>query len=119
MKSAKKVPERRKYPRREQSFRVQVFKHGLDYAYEGTSLNVSQRGAFIEIKKWRSFKVHEQAVIAFFLPPEYTGQNKIIQLQGETVITRVDQKNQGIGVNFTRNFKQFEPVILPDAVGQG
>ena len=83
-----KVPERRKYPRREQSFRVQVFKHGLDYAYEGTSLNVSQVGAFIKVENWRSFQVNDQAIIAFSLPPEYTGQNKIIQLQGEGVIVQ-------------------------------
>ena len=110
--------DRRKYPRLRQHFKVQLFKDGLNQVLEGTSANVSQHGAFIKIKKWRSFKVHEQTIIAFSLPPEYTGQNKTIRLQGGATITRVDQKNKGIGVKFTRNFRQFEPVILDNAVGQ-
>ena len=43
---------------------------------------------------------------------------KIIRIQGEAVIVRVDQKNKGIGVGFIKNFSHFEPVKLPDAVGQ-
>jgi len=113
-----KPPDRRKYPRLRQHFKVQIFKNGVDHSFEGTSTDVSQLGAFIKIKKWRSFKVHEHAVIAFSLPPDYTGQNKTVRLQGGAIFARVDQNNKGIGVEFTKNFKQFEPVILPDAVGQ-
>ena len=112
------TPDRRKYPRLRQSFQVHLFRGGLGDALEGTSINVSQVGAFIKIKQWRSFRVSDQAIVAFSLPAEYTGQSKKIRLQGEAVITRVDQKNKGIGVEFKRNFKQFEPVPLLDAVGQ-
>ena len=112
------APDRRKYPRLRQSFQVHLFRGGLGHALEGTSVNVSQGGAFIKIKQWRSFRVSDQAIVAFSLPAEYTGQNKNIRLQGGAVISRVDQKNKEIGVEFTRNFKQFEPVPLSDAVGQ-
>lgn len=112
------APDRRKYPRLRQSFQVHLFRGGLGHAVEGSSVNVSQGGAFIKIKQWRPFRVSDQAIVAFSLPTEYTGQSKNIRLQGGAVITRLDQKNKGIGVEFTRNFKQFEPVPLPDAVGQ-
>ena len=112
------APDRRRYPRLRQSFQVYLFKGELGQALEGTSVNVSQGGAFIKIKQWRSFRVSDQAILAFSLPAEYTGQSKNIRLQGGAVITRVDQKNRGIGVEFIKHFKQFEPVPLPDVVGQ-
>jgi hypothetical protein len=105
------APDRRKYPRLRQSFQVHLFRGGLGHALEGTSVNVSQGGAFIKIKQWRSFRVSDQAT-------EYTGQSKNIRLQGGAVITRIDEKNKGIGVAFTKHFKQFEPVPLSDVVGQ-
>jgi hypothetical protein len=95
------APDRRKYPRLRQSFQVHLFRGGLGHALEGTSVNVSQSGAFIKMKQWRSFRVSDQAIVEFSLPAEYTGQNK-----------------NRIGVEFTRSFKQFEPVPLSDAVGQ-
>ena len=112
------APDRRKYPRLRQNFQVHLFGTGLGHALEGISVNVSQGGAFIKTKQWRSFRVSDQAIVAFSLPAEYTGQSKNIRLQGEAIITRVDQKNKGIAVEFTRNFKRFEPVPLSDAVGQ-
>ena len=112
------APDRRKYPRLRQSFQVHLFRGEFGHALEGTSVNVSQGGAFIKIKQWRSFRVSDQAIVALSLPAEYTGQSKNIRLQGGAVIIRVDQKKKGIGVEFTRSFKQFEPVPLPDAVGQ-
>jgi hypothetical protein len=85
---------------------------------DGTSVDVSQGGAFIRTKDWRTLKVKDCAVIEFSLPPDYTGQEKTIRLQGAAVITRVDHKNKGIGVKFTTKFRNFEPVPLADAVGQ-
>ena len=110
--------DRRKYPRLRQSFRVELFKRGSRHSLDGTSVDVSQGGAFIKTKQWRALKVKDYTVIAFSLSPDYTGQEKTIRLQGEAVVTRVDQKNKGIGVEFTKKFRNFEPVPLSDAVGQ-
>jgi hypothetical protein len=112
------APDRRKYPRLRQSFRVELFKRGARHSLDGTSMDVSQCGAFIRTKEWRRLKVQDYAVVAFSLPPDYTGQEKTILLRGEAVIKRIDQKNKGIGVEFTRNFRNFEPVPLDNAVGQ-
>ena len=112
------APDRRKYPRLRQSFRVELFKQGSRHSLDGTSVDVSQGGAFIKTKQWRALKVKDYAVVAFSLPPDYTGQEKTILLRGEAVITRVDQKNKGIGVKFTKKFRNFEPVPLDNAVGQ-
>ena len=112
------APDRRKYPRLRQSFRVELFKEGSRHSLDGTCIDVSQGGAFIKTKEWRTLKVKDYAVVAFSLPPDYTGQEKTIKLQGAAVITRVDQKNKGIGVEFTRKFRNFEPVPLADVVGQ-
>jgi c-di-GMP-binding flagellar brake protein YcgR len=112
------APDRRKYPRLKQSFRVELFKQELRHSLEGTSVDVSQGGAFIRTKEWRALKVKDYTVIAFSLPPNYTGQEKTIRLQGEAVVTRVDQKNKGIGVEFKKKFRNFEPVPLANAVGQ-
>jgi len=97
---------------------VELFKQGSSHSLEGTSADVSQGGAFIKTSQWRALKVEDYAVLAFYLPPDYTGQEKTIRLQGEAVVTRVDQKHKGIGVAFTKNFRNFEPIPLADAVGQ-
>ena len=57
------APDRRKYPRLRQSFQVQLFGGELGRALEGTSVNVSQGGAFIKIKEWRSFRVSDQTIL--------------------------------------------------------
>ena len=113
------APDRRKYPRLRQNFRVELFKQGSRHPLDGTSVDVSQGGAFIITKEWQTLKVKDYAVVAFSLPPDYTGQEKTIRLMGEAVIKRIDQKNKGIGVEFTKKFRNFEPVPLADAVGQG
>ncbi len=113
-----KAPDRRKYPRLRKSFEVQLAKVGLDRSFKGTSVDLSQGGAFIKVDKWRSFRAKDPAKIAFLLPPEFTGQEKTIRLKGRAVIARVDHKNRGIAVEFTRTLKQFEPVVLSNAVGQ-
>ncbi len=110
--------DRRKYPRLRQSFQVQLLKKELDLSLEGISVDISQGGAFIKIKNWLFSQVHDQAVITFFLPPEYTGQNKTIGLQGRAVIKRVDKENEGIGVEFTRNLKQFERINALDGASR-
>ncbi|MEJ2431566.1 MAG: PilZ domain-containing protein [Deltaproteobacteria bacterium] len=113
-----RIHDRRQHPRQRENFQVVLRKYGLDFSIEGTTVNISQGGAFIKTKNWRSFKVDDQAVIAFYLPPKYTGQTKTIGLQGPVVISRVDHEQKGIGVKFIKYFRQFEPIIPSRAAGQ-
>ncbi len=104
--------DRRKYPRLSQSFHVQVLKKELDLSLQGISVDISQEGAFIKIKNWQSFKVRDHAVVAFCLPPKFTGHDKTIGLQGGAVVARIDKKYKGIAVKFIKKLKQFKPIYV-------
>ena len=108
-----KTVERRKYPRLKKSFEVQLVKEGLEHYFQGISVNLSQRGAFIKIDNWLSFHPKDRTEIALLLPPEFTGQEKTIRLTGGAVILRVDHMQKGIAVEFTTSLRQFEPVDFP------
>ena len=84
-----RTSDRRKYPRLSQSFKVQLRKEGQDRSLPGTSIDMSQGGAFIKTRNWQSFKVRDHAVVA-----------------------RIDKKYKGIGVKFTKKLKQFEPIYV-------
>ena len=109
--------DNRKYPRLQQSFEVQIHKHGQDLTLDGTSINISQGGALIKTRNWRSFQVDDRAVLAFHLPPRFTGQERTIGLQGRAIISRIDVENQGIGVEFVRSFRFFDLIEVPNLAG--
>jgi len=81
---------------------------------DGESENLSQGGAFIRTENWDLFKAHDEIVITFLLPPEFTGQDRAIGLRGEGVVSRVDSLREGVGIEFVRNFRQFEQVSVAD-----
>lgn len=110
--------DQRKSPRIRQNFRVKFFRQGVDYTLEGMTVNLSQKGAFIRTKDYRSFQTGEPGEFTFFLPPDFTGQDKIVGLQGNAVITRIDQDNEGIGVEFIKSLKQFERVATSEVAGK-
>jgi FHA domain len=82
---------------------------------DGESENLSQGGAFIRTVNWDLFKPRDEIIITFLLPPEFTGQDCAIGLQGEAVVTRVDSLREGVGIEFLRSFRQFEQVSVVDA----
>jgi hypothetical protein len=110
--------DHRKSPRIQQNFQVRFLKKGLELSLDGMTLNLSQKGAFIKTKHWRSFQAGEPAVFTFYLPPNFTGQNKTVGLQGSAVVTRIDQENEGVGIEFIKNLKQFEPVSISEVAGK-
>ena len=85
---------------------------------DGESENLSQGGALIRTETWDLFKPRDEILITFLLPPEFTGQDGAIGLQGEGVVTRVDPERQGIGIEFVRSFRQFEQVSVADLPGK-
>lgn len=91
---------------------------GTDLSIEAVAENVSPTGAFLKTDNWQSFQVDDRAVLTFFLPPDFTGQHDTIGLQGSAVVTRVDEDNQGVGVEFVKSFRQFEPLSVPELPGK-
>ncbi|MBW1980301.1 MAG: FHA domain-containing protein [Deltaproteobacteria bacterium] len=81
-----------------------------DLVIEGMSENLSQGGAFIKTSQYRSCEVGKPVVITFLLPPDFTGQERTIGLQGRGTIVRIDEEHGGFGVRFDKNFRQFEQV---------
>jgi len=110
--------DQRQLPRMTQNFQVKLRKRGQDFSLEGRSVNIGQGGAFIKTEHWRSLQVDNRAVLTFLLPPEFTGQSHVISLQGSAVVTRVDQENESVAVEFVRSFRQFEPIRIADVAGK-
>ena len=96
------------------NFPVRLFMEDLNLFIEGITTNLSQGGAFIKSKNRHSCQAGALAVLTFFLPPDFTGQNETIGLQGDAVITRIDQENKGIVVEFIKTFREFERMNVPD-----
>ena len=106
--------DHRKNIRIRRNFTEKLVKEGLDFSFEGRAVNLSQKGAFIKLNNRLSFQARAPAVLTFFLPPDFTGQNETIGLQGDAVITRIDQENGGIAVEFIKTFREFERIDVPD-----
>ncbi len=109
-----KTLDHRKNIRIWRSFQVKLVNEGLDSSFEGIAVNLSQKGAFIKLKNRLSCRAYARTVLTFFLPPDFTGQKKTVVLQSDAVITRIDQENKGIAVEFIRTFREFKRIDLPD-----
>jgi hypothetical protein len=105
------IPDRRVNVRLSWNFPVTISKDGLDHPFEGTSVNVSQRGALIATKSWPCFKVRDTATVVCYLTGEFTGQKQTVGLEGAAVVRRVDQINEAVAVEFVKNFNQFKPAF--------
>ena len=102
--------ERRRYVRIQREFVTEIFNAVRDYQTEGVTENVSQGGAFIKTKDWRAFRTGDQTILILFLPPSFTDRDKSIGLRGEAIIKRIDQKNEGIALEFAKSFQDFEKI---------
>ena len=102
--------ERRRHVRIHREFVTQIFSAKHDYQTEGVTENVSQGGAFVKTKDWRAFQPGDQTVLLLFLPPSFTDSNKSVGLRGVAIIKRIDQKNEGIALEFAKNFQDFEKI---------
>ena len=71
---------------------------------------MSQMGAFIRTENWSFCHVNDEVIVTCCLPPDFTGQNEFIGLQGEATIRRLDPVNKCVAVEFVKTFKQFERI---------
>lgn len=102
--------ERRKHVRVKRHFVTEIVNAEGNYETEGVTENVSQGGAFIKTKDWRAFQAGDQTVVTFLLPPSFTDRKETIGLRGDAVIKRIDQEIEGIALQFTKSFGQFERI---------
>jgi len=89
---------------------VTLFNEKLNLFVHGVTANLSRYGAFVRIQPHFPFRTGIPITITVFLPPEFTGQDEAIRLQGEAVIARVDEANRGIAVEFRKPLRQFERI---------
>jgi hypothetical protein len=102
--------ERRKYTRFEYNFPSKLFKLGLHSGISGVTENVSPGGALIKTSDWSAFQPQDQALITLFIPSTFSGQDKMVALQSDATIVRVDQKNEAVAVKFSKDLKQLERI---------
>ena len=91
-------------------FPVRISKEGLDIAVRGVTENLSQIGTFIKTKDFSVFKINDEVGIYIFIPSLFSPKYKTVGMQGKGVITRVDEENQGLAVQFRTNFKTFDRI---------
>ena len=107
----REIAERRKSVRLSHHFSAKLSKVGLHLPVNGVTENVSPGGAFIKTKNWREFRFHDQIVVTVFIPPNFSGQDKNIGLKGSAVVLRRVEKNEGVAVQFSTPFRQFERLM--------
>ena len=89
---------------------VTLFNEKLNLFLHGETANLSRYGAFVRIQPYYLFRSGTPITITVFLPPQFTGQDQTIRLQGEAVIERVDGANRGIALEFRKPLRQFERI---------
>jgi hypothetical protein len=104
------VEDRRQHTRVTHYFKAKLAKTGLPDEVYGQTENLSQGGAFVRTSDWRSFQINDRAVLTLFLPPAFSGQDATIGLRGAAIVTRIDEEQEGVALQFVRSFRQFERV---------
>jgi len=102
--------EGRRHVRIQRQFEARLFSAKLRYETEGLTENISQGGVYIKTRDWHSFQTGDKATITLFLPPSFTDRDKVFGLRGNAIVRRVDERNQGIALEFSRDFQEFEKV---------
>jgi hypothetical protein len=108
-----RICEQRKHKRLAKNLQVTLqkrFPRILDVLLEGTTTDLSQGGVFIKTESWHLFETNELTELTFFLPPDFTGKDTPIGLQGSGIVRSVDQLREGIAVEFINELRHFRPI---------
>ena len=111
------IRDQRRHPRLKKNFQVTLHKRvpgNQDLLLQGNTLDLSQGGAFIKTEGWHLLDSGELTELTVFLPPDFTGVDTPIRLQGDSIITRIDREKESIAVKFIKTFKEFDRIDLPD-----
>ncbi|MBW1982219.1 MAG: PilZ domain-containing protein [Deltaproteobacteria bacterium] len=102
--------DRRVYLRLKQRFDTTLRADDSHVCVWGVTENLGQGGAFIKTADWKDLQPHQLMTITLFIPPDFSGHDSTIALQGTAVIVRTDLENEGIAVRFVKELKLFERV---------
>ncbi len=117
-KELKEIRHNREYMRCTGHFPAKLSKAKTTFSIEGVTENISQVGTFIKTKDWRTFKPDDQVSVAISLPSVFSEQYASVEMQGPGIITRVDEENEGVGIQFIRSFKQFKRLGETEVAGK-
>lgn len=102
--------DRRVHPRFSHQFNVELFKRDVNVTVDGVTDNMGQSGAFIRTERWNDFRINDQMVVTFYVPPTFSGHDATIALQGSAVVARIDSEAEGVAIRFDKYLKQFERI---------
>jgi hypothetical protein len=100
--------DRRSDKRFLKTFQVTIKIRGTAAAIHGVTENLSQSGAFILSQSLPSFQKNEETTVHLSLPPEMTGQQTTLILNGPAVVKRVEKEKYGIALQFQKELRAFE-----------
>ena len=112
------IRHNREYMRCTGHFHAKLSKGQKGSFIEGVTENISQVGTFIKTKEWGNFQPDDQVSVAISLPSVFSEQYATVDMVGPGIITRVDEGNEGVGIQFSRSFKQFKRVEETEVAGK-
>ena len=112
------IRHNREYMRCTGHFPAKLSKGQKGSFIEGVTENISQVGTFIKTKDWGKFRADDQVSVAISLPSVFSEQFAAVEMLGPGIITRVDEENEGVGIQFSRSFKQFRRVGEAEVAGR-
>jgi hypothetical protein len=104
-----KIPKQLEKPGLLLNSQVKKKKKGHDAPIKGMAEYLSKESAFIKTRDWQSFQVGDSTILSF-LP----SHNLATAFQSEAVVQEIDQENEGVMVEFVQDFKQSDPVNVPE-----
>jgi hypothetical protein len=119
--SRRRTPMKPPYHRRDIRFHGQfptkITGVEFDYSVRGTTKNLSQYGAFIRTKDWKKLEINDQVTVTMFIPSTFSSQNAASGLRAIANIIRIDEKSEGIAVEFISGLRQLEPKMEYEIAG--
>ena len=114
----KEIRHNREYMRCTCHFPAVLSKSEKAAVVEEVTENISQVGTFIKTKAWRAFRPNDQVSVTISLPSVFSEQHASVEMEGPGVVTRIDEENEGIGIQFYRSFRQFKRAGETEVAGK-
>jgi hypothetical protein len=100
--------DRRSDKRLLKTFKMTIKVAGTAAQIDGVTENLSQGGAFVSSQAFPSLQENEKAIVQLFIPPEMTGQESTLILNGSAVVKRIEKEKCGIALQFQKVLRAFD-----------